>query len=233
MTYVLSMFHFDIPEGKTFALVGPSGGGKTTIARLVPRFWDVAGGTISIGGVDVRDMAKTELMREVSFAFQDARLFKTTLRDNIVYGSTHATEEDIHRVLRLAQCQSFVEQLPKGLQTQIGGKDGVYLSGGEQQRIALARVLLKDAPIVILDEATAFADPENEALIQQALTELMRGKTALMIAHRLTTIQHVDHILVIDEGCIAEQGTHDELLAQGGLYAHMWAEYHKAVAWNI
>lgn len=224
---------FHIPEGKTFALVGPSGGGKTTIARLVPRFWDVAGGTISIGGVDVRDMAKTELMREVSFAFQDARLFKTTLRDNIVYGSTHATEGDIHRVLRLAQCQSFVEQLPKGLQTQIGGKDGVYLSGGELQRIALARVLVKDAPIVILDEATAFADPENEALIQQALVELMRGKTALMIAHRLTTIQHVDHILVIDKGCIAEQGTHDELLAQGGLYAHMWAEYHKAVAWNI
>lgn len=224
---------FHVPEGKIYALVGPSGSGKTTIARLVPRFWDPTVGGIFIGGIDVKNIAKTELMREVSFAFQDARLFKTTLRENIIYGSPHASEADIARVIRLSQCEEIVQRLPQGLMTPIGGEHGIYLSGGEQQRIALARALLKDAPIVVLDEATAFADPENEHLIQRALSELMRGKTALMIAHRLTSIRHVDCILVLDHGRIVERGTHDELLAQGGLYSQMWEEYQQAISWNI
>ena len=224
---------FHVPEGKIYALVGPSGSGKTTIARLVPRFWDPTAGGVFIGGIDVKNIAKTELMREVSFAFQDARLFKTTLRENIIYGSPHASEADIARVIRLSQCEEIVQRLPQGLMTPIGGEHGIYLSGGEQQRIALARALLKDAPIVVLDEATAFADPENEHLIQRALSELMRGKTALMIAHRLTSIRHVDCILVLDHGRIVERGTHDELLAQGGLYSQMWEEYQQAISWNI
>ena len=224
---------FHVPEGKIYALVGPSGSGKTTIARLVPRFWDPTAGGVFIGGIDVKNIAKTELMREVSFAFQHARLFKTTLRENIIYGSPHASEADIARVIRLSQCEEIVQRLPQGLMTPIGGEHGIYLSGGEQQRIALARALLKDAPIVVLDEATAFADPENEHLIQRALSELMRGKTALMIAHRLTSIRHVDCILVLDHGRIVERGTHDELLAQGGLYSQMWEEYQQAISWNI
>ena len=224
---------FHVPEGKIYALVGPSGSGKTTIARLVPRFWDPTAGGVFIGGIDVKNIAKTELMREVSFTFQDARLFKTTSRENIIYGSPHASEADIARVIRLSQCEEIVQRLPQGLMTPIGGEHGIYLSGGEQQRIALARALLKDAPIVVLDEATAFADPENEHLIQRALSELMRGKTALMIAHRLTSIRHVDCILVLDHGRIVERGTHDELLAQGGLYSQMWEEYQQAISWNI
>ena len=222
----------ELPQGRTLALVGPSGGGKTTIARMVPRFWDVDAGQVSIGGVDVRDIDQEELMRHVSFVFQNTRLFKTSLRENIVYGSPGASEEAVERALEAAQCRRIIDRLPLGLDTRIG-VDGTYLSGGEQQRIALARAILKDAPIVVLDEATAFADPENEHLIQKALGVLTRGKTVLMIAHRLTSVMNVDCILVIDKGRIVEQGNHSQLLGQQGMYARMWEEYQRSVQWTI
>ncbi|MDC7220042.1 MAG: ABC transporter ATP-binding protein [Spirochaetales bacterium] len=223
---------FTLPEGCLFALVGPSGGGKTTIARMIPRFWDVLEGSVSLGGADVRDISLENLMDHVSFVFQNTRLFKTTLRDNIIYGCPDATEEQIERALDLAQCTEILDRLPDGLDTLIGA-EGTYLSGGEQQRIALARAFLKDAPVIVLDEATAFADPENEHLLQEALRELMKGKTVLMIAHRLTTIQDADRILVIDKGQIAEEGCHEELLNKGGIYHRMWNEYQEAVEWTI
>lgn len=223
---------FSVPRGKMYALVGPSGGGKTTIARLIPRFWDVTGGSVKIGGVDVRHIAQEELMRNISFVFQNTKLFKTTLLENIRYGNPHASDQDVQRAIGLSRSREIIDCLPQGLDTKIGA-EGTYLSGGEQQRIVLARAFLKDAPIVILDEATAFADPENEHLIQQALHELMKGKTVLMIAHRLTSIQQADSILVIEDGKIAEQGTHDELLTRNGTYNAMWNEYQKSVEWTV
>ena len=223
---------FSIPEGKTYALVGASGGGKTTIARLIPRFWDTTSGVVSIGETDVKEIAKDELMNKVSFVFQNTKLFKTTLLENIQYGNKNATSEAIERAIDLSQSREIIERLPNGLQTKIG-TEGTYLSGGEQQRIVLARAILKDAPIVVLDEATAFADPENEHLIQKALQELMKGKTVLMIAHRLTSIQEVDKILVIEKGKIAEQGTHTDLLNQNGIYHKMWEEYQKSIKWSL
>lgn len=223
---------FTIPQGRTFALVGASGGGKTTIARLIPRFWDVSDGWVSIGGADVLEISKADLMENVSFVFQNTRLFKTSLLENIKYGNVDASMEAVEHALELAQCREIIDMLPDGLNTKIG-TDGTYLSGGEQQRIALARVFLKNAPVVVLDEATAFADPENEHLLQKALRELMRGKTVLMIAHRLTSVQDVDRILVIDKGRIAEQGDHKELLAMNGIYNRMWSEYQQAVEWSI
>ena len=223
---------FTLPEGKTYALVGASGGGKTTIARLVPRFWDADAGRVAIGGTDVKEIAPEELMRNVSFVFQNTRLFKTTLMENIRYGSPHATRQAVDRAVELAQCREFVDKLPEGLNTRIG-IEGTYLSGGEQQRIVLVRAILKDAPIVVLDEATAFADPENEHLIQKALRTLARGKTVLMIAHRLSSVATVDSILVIDNGRIAEQGNHRDLIDQQGLYANMWHEYQKSVQWTV
>ena len=223
---------FHIPQGSTYALAGQSGGGKTTIARLIPRFWDVAEGCVKIGGVDVRNITKEELMHNVSFVFQNSKLFKTTLLENITYGKPDASPAEIERAIDLSQSREIIDRLPDGLNTKIG-VDGTYLSGGEQQRIVLARAFLKDAPIVVLDEATAFADPENEHLIQQALRELMKGKTVLMIAHRLTTVQDADKILVVDKGEIAEQGTHQELITQKGIYNTMWNEYQKAIAWTF
>ena len=224
--------NFTIPEGKTYALVGASGSGKTTIARLVPRFWDVDTGQITIGGSNVKDIAPKELMQHVSFVFQNTRLFKSTLLENICYGNPHATDETIEHAVNLAQCREIIDKLPHGLNTQIGTQ-GTYLSGGEQQRIALARAILKDAPIVILDEATAFSDPENEHLIQKALGKLTQGKTVLTIAHRLTSVVDVDSILVIDAGKIAEQGNHSELIHRQGVYAGMWNEYQKSIQWTI
>ena len=223
---------FTVKEGTVTGLVGPSGGGKSTAASLIPRFWDVGSGHVQIGGVNVRDMDSQELMRHVAFVFQDTKLFKVSLLENIRMSRPAATVEEVKAAAHAAQCDDILAKLPDGLNTVVGTK-GVYLSGGEAQRIALARAILKDAPIVVLDEATAFADPENEALLQKAFGELIRGKTVLMIAHRLSTVQHADKILVIDKGAVREQGSHEELLAAGGLYAEMWKDYQKAAAWKV
>ena len=223
---------FTIPQGNTEALVGASGGGKTTIARLVPRFWEATEGKVLIGGINVREIAPEELMKYISFVFQNTKLFKTSLLENIKYGNPDATMEEVERAVDMAQCREIINKLPLGLNTKIG-TEGTYLSGGEQQRIVLARAILKNAPIIVLDEATAFADPENEHLIQQALKELTKGKTVLMIAHRLSSITDADNILVIDKGKIAEQGTHANLLGKQGIYYHMWNEYQQSVRWTI
>ncbi|WP_020610815.1 ABC transporter ATP-binding protein [Sediminispirochaeta bajacaliforniensis] len=223
---------FTLHEGETIALVGASGGGKTTIARLAARFWDVDEGEILVGGINVKDIPRKELMDTISFVFQTTRLFKGPLRENIVFGKKNVDDDTISQAIDSSQSREIIDKLPDGLDTVIGSK-GTYLSGGEQQRIALARAIVKDAPIVLLDEATAFADPENEHLIQKALKELSRGKTTLMIAHRLTTVQHVDRILVIERGRIAEEGSHQQLLDNGGIYKTMWDEYQRSVAWKI
>ena len=223
---------FKLNEGETIALVGASGGGKTTIARLAARFWDVDEGEVLIGGINVKDITKEELMDNISFVFQNTKLFKGSLRENIVFGKENAREEEINKAIDFSQSREIIKNLPEGLDTIIGSK-GTYLSGGEQQRIVLARAIVKNAPIVLLDEATAFADPENEHLIQKALKELSRGKTTLMIAHRLTSVKNVDKILVIENGKIAETGTHENLLNKGGIYKRMWDEYQKSVAWKI
>ena len=223
---------FTITQGRTVALVGASGGGKTTIARLVPRFWEATEGKVLIGGINVREIAPEELMKHISFVFQNTKLFKTSLLENIKYGNPNATMEEVERAVDMAQCREIINKLPLGLNTKIG-TEGTYLSGGEQQRIVLARAILKNAPIIVLDEATAFADPENEHLIQQALKELTNGKTVLMIAHRLSSITDADNILVIDKGKIAEQGTHAKLLEKQGIYYNMWNEYQQSVRWTI
>ena len=223
---------FTITQGRTVALVGASGGGKTTIARLVPRFWEATEEKVLIGGINVREIAPEELMKHISFVFQNTKLFKTSLLENIKYGNPNATMEEVERAVDMAQCREIINKLPLGLNTKIG-TEGTYLSGGEQQRIVLARAILKNAPIIVLDEATAFADPENEHLIQQALKELTKGKTVLMIAHRLSSITDADNILVIDKGKIAEQGTHANLLGKQGIYYHMWNEYQQSVRWTI
>ncbi|MGP1468656.1 MAG: ABC transporter ATP-binding protein [Hoylesella shahii] len=228
----VSHINLTIPEGKTVALVGASGSGKTTIARLIPRFWDVRHGSVTIGGVDVRDMRKDELMRNVSFVFQNTRLFKTSLIENLRYGNPDATTEQLNLAIDLSQSREIIDRLPQGLDTVIGA-EGTYLSGGEQQRIVLARAILKDAPIVVLDEATAFADPENEQLIRKALAHLTQGKTVLMIAHRLTTVQDADSIVVVNDGEIVEQGTHEELLSEEKYYYRMWNEYQQSVSWKL
>lgn len=221
-----------VPAGATVALVGPSGSGKTTAASLVPRFWDACEGAVRIGGVDVRDIPLSSLMDRVAFVFQNDRLFKQSLADNIRAARPDATCEEVEAAARAARCDDIVAKFPDGLDTVVGAR-GVYLSGGERQRIALARAILKDAPIVVLDEATAFADPENEALIQKALAVLAKGKTVLMVAHRLSTVVDADMICVLDEGRIVEQGAHAELVAAGGLYAKMWDDYRTSVSWRI
>ena len=229
---VLHHVSLDIKAGERLALVGPSGGGKTTIARLIPRFFDVQAGAVLLGGRDVRSIPTAELMEQISFVFQEVRLFKKSIRDNIRAARPDATEAEILHAAQLAQCGDILEKTPGGLDAVIGAK-GVYLSGGEMQRIALARAILKDAPIVVLDEASSFADPENEAKIQKAFEALMKGKTVLMIAHRLSTVRNMDRILVIRDGEIAEEGKHDELLEKGGVYAAMWEEYQKAAQWKV
>ncbi len=231
-TKALDNVSFTVKAGETVALVGPSGGGKTTIARLAARFWDVQSGEILIDGHNIKDLSREDLMNSISFVFQNTKLFKKTIRENILYGKADATEEELQRAINLSQSRDIIDQLPKGLETHIG-KKGTYLSGGEQQRIALARAILKSAPIALLDEATAFADPENEHVIQKVLRELSKNTTTLMIAHRLTSVQDADKVLVIEDGKIAQQGTHQELLAQSGKYKKMWEEYQRSVEWTV
>ena len=228
----LDHISFEVPAGKTVALVGASGSGKSTAASLIPRFYDVQSGSVSIGGVDVRDIEKQELMKRVAFVFQNTCLFKDTLLNNIKAARPDASREEVLRAVDDAQCRDIIDRLPNGLDTLVG-TGGTYLSGGENQRIALARAILKDAPIIVLDEATAFADAENEHQIQLAFERLTKNKTVLMIAHRLSTIQDADLILVFKDGQIAERGNHEELLASDGIYSSMWQAYQKQIAWKI
>ena len=228
----LSDVSFAVRPGQVTALVGPSGGGKTTAASLIPRFWDADSGAVSIGGVNVKEMDTEDLMKQTAFVFQDTRLFKESLLENIRAARPDASREEVLSAAHAAQCDDILEKLPHGLDTVVGAR-GVYLSGGEQQRIALARAILKDAPIVVLDEATAFADPENEHQIQKAFEALIRNKTVLMIAHRLSTVQDADHIIVLSGGKIAEQGSHESLLAQHGVYAAMWEDYQRSARWKV
>ena len=223
---------FTARQGEITALVGPSGGGKSTIAHLIPRFYDVAEGSIKIGGADVREMDSDELMRVVGFVFQDVFLFKQSILDNLLIGNPGATREEAISAAKAAQCHEFIEKLPEGYDTVIGTK-GVHLSGGERQRIVIARAILKNAPILVLDEATAFADPENEQKIQAALSRLIQNKTVIMIAHRLSTVRGADNIIVIEKGAVSEQGRHDGLLAAQGKYSRMWEQYSKALDWAI
>lgn len=223
---------FEVPAGKTVALVGASGSGKSTAASLIPRFYDVQEGSVLIGGADVRNIDKRDLMEHVAFVFQNTRLFKDTLLENIRAARPSATCEEVLKAAETAKCTEIIDRLPNGLDTVVGS-GGTYLSGGENQRIALARAILKDAPIVVLDEATAFADAENEHQIQLAFEELTKGKSVLMIAHRLSTIQDADQILVFKDGKIIERGTHNELLEKKGTYASMWKDYQTSVSWKV
>ncbi|MBQ7564543.1 MAG: ABC transporter ATP-binding protein [Lachnospiraceae bacterium] len=219
-------------EGSIIALVGPSGSGKTTAAALISRFFDADEGEVLIGGVNVRDIPKEELMDTVSYVFQDSRLLKRSIADNLRIAKPQATEDEIKEALLMAQCGDIIERLPQGTESVLGS-EGTYLSGGEQQRIAIARAILKKAPVVILDEATAFADPENEALVQKAFLELTKHSTVIMIAHRLSTIKGADRIYVLDHGSVKEEGTHEELIKKNGLYTTMWQEYTQAISWKV
>lgn len=228
----LHQVDLQIREGEHVAFVGPSGGGKTTLASLVARFFDVTEGKIEIGGVNVKDISSEKLMDTVSFVFQDSKLLKMSIFDNVRMGKKDATREEVLAALKSAQCEDIIEKLPDGIDTVIGSK-GTYVSGGEAQRISIARAMLKNAPILILDEATAFADPDNEAKVQEAFSNLSKGKTVLMIAHRLSSVSGADRICVLKDGEIAEMGTHEKLLSDQGLYAHMWEEYNKSVCWKV
>ena len=221
-----------IADGQTVAFVGPSGGGKSTLASITARFFDPQSGCVRIGGVDVKDIAKDELMDTVSFVFQNSHLIKGSILDNVRLSKPEASEEEVMAALKAAQCMDIIEKFPQGVNTVIGS-DGVYLSGGETQRIAIARAMLKNAPVLILDEATAFADPDNEVRVQQAMSELARGKTVIMIAHRLSTVTNADRIFVLRDGRIVEDGKFDALRDKGGLFAEMWGDYQKSVQWKV
>ena len=222
----------NIGAGQTVAFVGPSGGGKSTLASLIARFFDVKGGSIKIGGSDIRNIPKEKLMESVSFVFQDSKLIKATVSENVKMGKPDASNLEVAEALKIARCDDIIEKLPNGINTVIGTK-GVYLSGGEQQRLTIARAVLKNAPVLILDEATAFADPDNEVKVQAAFSELSKGKTVIMIAHRLSTVQNADCIYVIADGKIVESGTHNELMEKNGLYAKMQNDYQSSVKWRV
>ena len=231
-TDVIKGVSLKIQPGQMVAFVGPSGGGKSTLANLICRFFDVQSGSVRVGGADVRDIPKEELMDTISFVFQNSRLLKGSILDNVRLGRAQATEAEVLAALKAAQCMDIVEKFPEGIHTVIGTK-GVYLSGGEQQRIAIARAMLKNAPILLLDEATAFADPDNEARVQAAFAQLAKGKTVIMIAHRLSTVANADCIYVVQDGQIVESGTKDELCVQNGLFARMWQDYQASVQWKV
>lgn len=230
--HILNDVNLKINENETVALVGPSGGGKTTIASLIPRFWDVNQGSIKVGDVDVRDISTKELMKNISFVFQNTTLFKDSIYNNVAIGRKGASRGDVKKALSLTQCDDIIDELPDGINTVIGS-EGTYLSGGQQQRIALARAVLKDAPIIILDEATALADPENEYLIQKAISEITKDKTVIMIAHRLSSVKNVDKIYVVENGRIVEEGNHHTLIDSGGIYSRMWDEFNQSIQWKV
>ena len=230
--HILNDVNLKINENETVALVGPSGGGKTTIASLIPRFWDVNQGSIKVGDVDVRSISTKELMKNISFVFQNTTLFKDSIYNNVAIGRKGASRDDVKKALSLTQCDDIIDELPDGIDTVIGS-EGTYLSGGQQQRIALARAVLKDAPIIILDEATALADPENEYLIQKAISEITKDKTVIMIAHRLSSVKNVDKIYVVENGRIVEEGNHHTLIDGGGIYSRMWDEFNQSIQWKV
>ena len=231
-TKAIDSLSIHIKSGEHVALVGPSGGGKTTVASLISRFWDVSEGNIKIGHVDVKDIEQKELMNQVSYVFQDSRLFKMSILENIRMSRPESSDEEVMQALKNAQCQDIIDKFPDGVNTVIGSK-GVYVSGGESQRLSIARAFLKNAPILILDEATAFADPDNEVLVQKAFEKLSKNKTVIMIAHRLSTITHADCIYVLENGQVVESGNHEELLETKGVYEHMWHQYNQSVKWKV
>lgn len=231
-TKAIDNLSMHIKSGEHVALVGPSGGGKTTVASLISRFWDVSEGNIKIGHVDVKNIEQKELMNQVSYVFQDSRLLKMSILENIRMSRPKASDEEVMQALKNAQCQDIIDKFPDGVHTVIGSK-GVYVSGGESQRLSIARAFLKNAPILILDEATAFADPDNEVLVQKAFEKLSKNKTVVMIAHRLSTITNADCIYVLGNGHIVESGKHEELLETKGVYAHMWHQYNQSVKWKV
>ena len=228
----LHQINLKIGEGEHVAFIGPSGGGKTTLASLIARFFDVTEGAVKIGGVDVRDIPSKELLEQVSFVFQDSKLLKMSIYDNVRMGKKDASREEVMEALKNAQCEDIMEKLPDGMDTIIGTK-GTYVSGGEAQRLSIARAMLKNAPILILDEATAFADPDNETKVQEAFSRLSKGKTVVMIAHRLSSVTNADRIFVLKDGEIEESGTHESLEKANGLYAHMWEKYNQSVCWKV
>ena len=228
----LHKINLSIKEGEHVAFVGPSGGGKTTLASLIARFFDVTNGKITIGGVDVKDIPSKNLMDMVSFVFQDSKLLKMSVFDNVRMAKKDATREEVLEAMENARCMDIIEKLPEGIDTVIGTK-GIYVSGGEAQRLSIARAMLKNAPILILDEATAFADPDNENKVQKAFSKLSKGKTVIIIAHRLSSVVGVDNIYVLKDGKIEEMGSHRELVEKGGLYSHMWEEYNKSAKWKV
>lgn len=231
-TNAIDGISLDIKAGEHIVFVGPSGGGKTTLASLIARFWDVSNGSISIGGVDIKNIQNKKLMDTVSYVFQDSRLLKTSILENVRMGRPDASDSEVIEALKKAQCSDIIDKLPEGVNTVIGSK-GTYVSGGEMQRLSIARAFLKNAPILILDEATAFADPDNEKKVQLAFESLSKDKTVIMIAHRLSTVTNADCIYVLKDGKIAESGTHEALVDAGGVYAHMWNEYNKSVNWQV